>query len=469
MHLLLLYLLFPISAFASGASHEDPAASVILWVTLIYFFAIIGRYLARRLNQPGVMGELLMGVFLGNVCYAMSMPLFTVLREGSAVFNIMRDVLSGTSLSNAVSLTMPNPFYAQQMLSALTSINGVDYMKIAYVVDIFARYGVIFLLFKVGLESSIEELKHTGKASMKVAIIGVIVPIILGAGAAHLMMPDASFHSDLFVAATLCATSVGITASVLSEMKKLGTREAQTILGAAVIDDILGLIILAIVSSIVISGHIEMMSVLQIIMMTLVFFAGAILLGPWLLKKAVYFFRFLELWEAKLFISFIFVMTLSWLATKVQLATIIGAFAAGLILHDGLFKSRDIEHVSSVRISHLIGPIESILAPLFFMLIGIQVKIETFFHPAVILLAFGLIVAAILGKIVSGFGAEKGDDKWVIGLGMMPRGEVGIVFASIGKTLGVISDQLFSAIILMVIVTTLIAPPLIKARFAKLV
>ena len=149
----------------------------------------------------------------------------------------------------------------------------------------------------------------------------------------------------------------------------------------------------------------------------------------------------------------------------VGLASIIGAFAAGLILHDGYFS----DHPDNVRpefsIKTLASPLESILAPLFFVLIGIQVKLEAFFHWQVIALAFGLIVAAIIGKLVSGWGANRKDDRLLVGIGMMPRGEVGLVFASIGRTLGVISDELFSAIILMVIITTVIAPPLIKARF----
>jgi Kef-type K+ transport system membrane component KefB len=174
------------------------------------------------------------------------------------------------------------------------------------------------------------------------------------------------------------------------------------------------------------------------------------------------------LWEAKLFVSFIFVMALAWLASLVQLAAIIGAFAAGVILHDHYFKVTSPEDKEkNLSIHQLISPLESILAPMFFMVIGLQVKLETFFHAQVLLVASGLIIAAIIGKLVSGLGANKKSDRLIIGIGMLPRGEVGLVFASIGRTLGVISDDLFSAIVLMVIVTTFMAPPLLKARFAK--
>lgn len=463
-----LLVITPVLAYAGTAEHIDPIASVILVATSLFFFALMGRYLANRLNFPGVLGELLMGVLLGNLGYFFGLQLMVILREGSSIFDIMKNMLSGIPLAEAVSQVMPNKIYAQQVTQALSGPHGVDYLKVAYVVDIFSRYGVIFLLFMVGLESSLEELKRTGKESIVVALIGVIAPMILGFGVAYVLMPSASYQADLFVAATLSATSIGITARVLTDMKKLNTREAKTILGAAMIDDILGLIILAVVSSIVISGSVDAMVVIRIIFASVAFFLGVIFLGPIILRKAVNFFSFLELWEAKLFISFLFVMALAWLASLVQLAAIIGAFAAGVILHDNYFKNSAKEHNErNVSIHQLISPLESILAPLFFMVIGIQVKVESFFNWQVLFLASGLIVAAIIGKLISGLGGNRKDDRLLIGIGMLPRGEVGLVFASIGRTLGVISDQLFSAIVLMVIITTFIAPPLLKARYTK--
>ncbi len=452
---------------ADTESHSDPVAAVILSMTMIFFFAILGRFLARKVHQPGVLGELLMGVIIGNIGYFAGSQLMIILREGSAIYNIVRDMLGGVPLDLAVGSTVSNMHYAQQLTAALSSDNGTDLLKVAYVADIFSRYGVIFLLFAVGLETSVDELKHTGKESLMVAVLGIVAPIILGYLTALLIMPTFSFKSDVFIAATLCATSVGITARVLKEMKKLHTREAKTILGAAMIDDILGLVILAVVSSIVITGAVNMTATIRIIALAVLFFSAALIIGPWLLKKAVNVFSFLELWESKLVVSFMFMMTLAWLATAVQLASIIGAFAAGVILHDGYFPA-DKKHKDAVwSIKSLISPLESILAPLFFVLIGIQVKIESFFDLNVLLLASGLIVAAIIGKLVCGLGASKKSDRLLIGIGMIPRGEVGLVFASIGRTLGVLSDKLFSAIILMVMVTTLLAPVLLKACYKR--
>ena len=459
---------FPAIVFANTAQHHlDPVATVIFWVTLLFFFGVLGRYIAERLHQPGVLGELLMGVLVGNVCYFFGLQLAVILREGYAVFNIMRDLLTGLSLTQAVSDCIPNAHYADQVKIALTSSQGTDLIKVAYVVDIFSRYGAIFLLFMAGLESTVEELTHTGRESFKVAIIGVFAPIALGLLVTYVVMPNAPFKSALFVAATLSATSVGITARILKELKKLHTREARTILGAAVIDDILGLIILAIVSNVVISGVVNMGQVSQIIILAILFFVGTLLIGPWILRKTVTFFYFMEPWEAKLCLAFLFVMGLSWLATLVQLATIIGAFAAGIIIHDNFFEPQDRHHKRILTIKELVAPLEAILAPLFFMLIGIQVKIEAFADWHVLIVASGLIIAAILGKLLSGLGGNRKDDRLLIGIGMLPRGEVGLIFASIGRSLEVISDQLFSAIILMVIVTTLIAPLWFKKRYAS--
>lgn len=468
MNYCVLFLGFIPSVAFANVMHSgfEPVASVILWVTLIFLFGIIGRTIAERFHQAGVLGELLMGVLVGNICYYFGMPLAIILREGPSILNIMSNLLSGMPLIEAVNANIPNLNSAKEVALALSGASGINLIKVAYVVDIFSRYGIIFLLFMVGLESSVDELKHTGKESMKVAVIGVLVPIAFALMFMEIFVPDASFKVDLFVAATLSATSVGITARVLKELKKLRTREAQTILGAAMIDDILGLVILAIVSSIVISGIVNLWHVGQIILLSIAFFAGALWFGTWLLKKIIQCFQFLELWEAKLFISFIFVMLLAWLASTIQLATIIGAFAAGIIMHDDYFSTVK-NHKNSLSIRDLVAPLEFILAPLFFMLIGIQVKLEIFFNEKVLFLAIGLIIAAILGKIISGLGANRRDDRILVGIGMIPRGEVGLVFASIGRKFGVLTDEIFAAIILMVIVSTVIAPPWLKARYAK--
>ena len=294
----ILLLFFPNILFAQGLdSHMDPAASVIFWVTLIFLFGIFGRFVALRFSQPGVLGELLMGVIVGNICYFFGLQLAVILREGASVFNVIRDLLEGFPLAEAVTNSIPNPHYGKEVVSALSSKDGVNLIRVAYVIDIFSRYGVIFLLFMAGLESSIEDIKNAGRESLQVAIIGVVAPMIFGFIIIYLLMPESSLNADLFVAATLSATSVGITARVLKDLNKLKTRAARTILGAAMIDDILGLVILAIVSSLIIGGAVNPWVISQIILVVVIFLVSVLLFGPFVLKKTVGFFKFLDPWE----------------------------------------------------------------------------------------------------------------------------------------------------------------------------
>lgn len=464
----LLLTIFSSFAWAKAPiSHSDPASAIIFWGTILLAFGVLGRYIAKRWDQPGVLGELLMGVILGNVCYVYHVQLMVILRDSSAVFAVIQQMLQGVSIKHAVQHIIQDPEYAQHVLQAMSGENGQQWIAVTFAVDAFSRYGVIFLLFMVGLESSLHDLKKTGKESTLVAVIGVTAPILLGLVFMHWMLPDSPFSTNLFVAATLSATSVGITARVLQDMRKLNTREAKTILGAAMLDDILGLVILALVSGIVIIGALNPWLIGRIIFMAFIFFPLSLWLGPILLKRLVRCLRFLDPWEAKLLTSFIFIMSFSWLATLVNMSTIIGAFIAGIILHEGFFEAREREAQDPLSIRHLLAPFEAIFSPLFFVLIGIQVRLETFLDKQVLLFSIGLLTAAIIGKLLSGLGGNRKDRRLLIGIGMIPRGEVGLVFASVGKGLHIISDILFSAIIVMVVVTTFITPLWLRLQYAR--
>ena len=447
--------------------HGDPIAPVILGVTSILAFAVIGRVVARKLGQPTVLGELLMGILLGNVAWYVGVDLIAVLREGPRVFELVNETLSGASIDQ-VAVTIFGADKGPEFVRIITGPAGGQVMQVAQTVDVFSRYGVIFLLFMVGLETNLDEMASVGGESIRVALIGVILPVALGFGAEVLLRPDLSYDSSMFVAATLAATSVGITANVLKEMGRSRTKEGHIILGAAVCDDILGLILLAVVSGVVVSGSVDYTEVITVIVVSSLFLVSAALLGPAIVRFAAKIMLRLDIVEAKMFTSYLFVMVLAWMANLAGLATIIGAFAAGVVLHDSFFR----EHAGSedekvVSIRQLIMPLEVILVPIFFILMGIQVKLESFFSGPVLILAGGLLLAAVIGKIASGLGAKSPSNKLLIGVGMLPRGEVGLVFAAIGRTLGVIDDSVFSAIVLMVIITTLMSPPLLKLLIGR--
>ena len=221
------------------------------------------------------------------------------------------------------------------------------------------------------------------------------------------------------------------------------------------------------VSGIIVSGGVNVWDILLIIAMSMLFFVIAFVLGPKFLNIVIRAVRHLDLAEAKMFISFLFVMTLAWLANLIGLATIIGAFTAGVILHDGYFRHWGDASQHRLSIKDLISPLETILVPIFFILMGIQVKLETFLDLEVVVVAIVFILVAIVGKLLSGFGALRGCNPVAVGIGMLPRGEVGLIFAALGKSLGVLGDSLFSSIVIMVVVTTLITPPLLKLALAR--
>ncbi|MDH4314140.1 MAG: cation:proton antiporter [Gammaproteobacteria bacterium] len=446
--------------------HGDPIAPVILGVTGILFFAVIGRFLARRFGQPTVLGELFMGILLGNAAWYLEVDLITVLREGPRVFELVSASLSGISV-HEVATAIFGADKGNEIVRIISGPHGGEVMQVAQTVDVFSRYGVIFLLFVVGLETEISEMRRVGADSIRVAVLGVIVPFAFGFAAAGLLMPELSLNSMLFVAATLGATSVGITANVLVELGRNRSVEGHIILGAAICDDVLGLIILAVVSGIIVSGSVDLLHIGLVVFMSALFVSGAAVFGPKIVQFSAAIMGRLDIVEAKMFTSYLFVMVLAWIANLAGLATIVGAFAAGVVLSDSYFKEYEKSRKNFVSIRELIMPLEVVLVPIFFILMGIQVKLESFLSVPVLFVAGGLLIAAILGKLASGLGARRQVDRLVIGIGMIPRGEVGLVFAAIGRALDVIDDALFSAIVLMVMVTTLISPPLLKAAINR--
>jgi len=311
--------------------------------------------------------------------------------------------------------------------------------------------------------------------------VGVVAPFGLGygvswrmirelpAGLAPIVPPGFSLHYiHLFIGAVLCATSVGITARVLKDLGKMQRKESQIILGAAVIDDVLGLLILAVVAGVIAAAEsgqpLEVVAVVKLAVAALVLLGGSLALGVTVVPRIMSRLAKLRTSGVMLISALIFAFGLSYAAALIGLAPIVGAFAAGLILEEAHFRGfRD-----EITIEKLVHPIATMLVPIFFVLMGIGVRLETFTNMGVLGLAAGLTVAAILGKQVCGLGViDKGLDRVSIGVGMIPRGEVGLIFAGIGRELKVIDDGTFSAVVIMVMLTTLCTPPILKYTLAS--
>lgn len=447
-----------------GGGHADPFSFVLILLALIVIVAIVGRWLASRWNQPAVLGELLIGVLLGNIGYWLGSPFFFMVMHLGDAGNLFREVwTTGVSVSQAAGHVFTGAELAEgglghRLVAIMTGPESIELILMATGLWIFSSLGVILLLFMVGLESSVSEMLRVGVRASLVAVLGIILPFGLGFASSLWLLPELPTPAHLFLGATLCATSVGITARVFKDLRALSRPEAKVILGAAVIDDVLGLIILAVVVGIVSTGEVRVDEISRIAVLSIVFLGAVILFGERFAGLAGRAMGLLDRHNNKLLFPLALAFTLSWLANRIELATIVGAFAAGLILNEAQFE----EESTQATIEASIAPLERIFAPVFFVLMGMQVNLASFLQPDTIALAAAFTAVAIAGKLLCGLPAGGAVDRLAVGIGMVPRGEVGLIFASIGRGLDVVSDGVFSALVVMIMVTTLIAPPALK-------
>lgn len=435
------------SVFASGgeASAEKHAAHFGLTFLMFATLLIAGKIgnFVEKFGQPAVIGELFAGIVLAAGSY------FGIHFFGDIIGN--------------------------------------------NVIAFIAQFGALLLLFSIGLESNLAEMKKVGLRALLVALIGVVVPFGLGAFIlTPLFFEGASFNTQLFVGASLVATSVGITASVFRSLGIEKTRAAKTVIGAAVIDDVLGLLVLAIVSSLAAGEQLSASGVGILVVKAFGFLAGALILGGVLAKPLSKLFSKIHTGLGmKVTLAVGFALVFGYLAELFGLEPIIGAFAAGLMLdavHFDSFadsavikdlKSIDlkskadreavselIRHHRHASIEDLVNNIGYIFIPIFFVYAGLQIDFGSLLQPNLYVIAVIVSVVATLGKLVAGFAAQGSmREKMLVGFSMVPRGEVGLVFAATGSSLGVLNADEFSVIVLVIIITTFIAPFAIK-KFA---
>lgn len=382
--------------------HESGIFGLLANLLAILLSAKLFGELAERWGQPAVLGELLGGVVLG-------FGLFPFFRPDDPALALLAEI------------------------------------------------GVILLLFETGINSDLSELLKAGPVSSAVAGVGIALPFLLGYG----LMSALGYGGmqAVFIGAALTATSVGITARVLADMGRLGAPEAQIVLGAAVIDDILGIVILSAVQGIAASGSLSWAGVLRTTLLSAVFLAGALWLGPRISDRMLRVVHRMKVRGVLIVASLCFAFAMALLAHALGTAMIVGAFTAGIILAR-TDKREDIDTA--------LKPISDLFVPVFFVMVGAKVQLGAF-NPlvpgnrAMLGLAAALIVLAILGKLASGWAAwGKGLNRPAIGIGMIPRGEVGLIFAQIGLAAGIIAGPLYTAVVGMVVATTFIAPPLLK-------
>lgn len=439
-------LMSPLSALLAEAPEVDAEtgplvlAGVLLSLVVIYIASKLGGELSRLVDLPPVLGELVAGVIVG----ASALHLIVFPESGAVAAD-------------------------SQLMSLLQWLGGLSpeavtevFKSQSEVVSVLAELGVIILLFEIGLESDLRELQKVGYQAAIVAVVGVAAPFALGT--VGLM---ALFHVPtipaIFAGAALTATSIGITSKVLSEIGQLKSAEGQIIVGAAVIDDVLGIIVLAVVASLAKTGEVDVMNVVYLIASATGFLLGAIFLGKFFNTSFIAIADKLQTRGNLVIPALTFAFLMAFFANVIHLEAILGAFAAGLVL-DETDKRKELDLQ--------IMPIADILVPIFFVTVGAKADLGVL-NPAVpanregLVIALFLLAVAILGKVVTGwttFGQAK-LNKLAIGIGMVPRGEVGLVFAGIGSASGVLSKPLEAAIIIMVIATTFLAPPFLRIAF----
>ncbi len=402
---------------AAGQAH------VVRFFAVLGLMLLAGKYageLSERLGQPAVLGELIAGILLGT-----------------GALNVI-PTASGDALTPVVAL--------------------------------LAEVGVVVLLFEIGLKTDLKAMGRVGGAATSVAMVGVALPFVLG-----FLYWGSPFHSydhtladvtttAIFVGATLTATSVGITARVLADLRCMNTVEARLVLGAAVIDDVLGLVILGVVSGLAAGAAVSVWGVTRVLAVAVGFLVAAVAVGLALAPRVFGLVDRMRVRGVLLVSAFAFLLLLAALADRAGSALIIGAFAAGIIL-SGTHQVELIEE--------RMKPVADIFTPVFFLSIGATVDLQVWnpFDPGnrgTLAIGGALFLIAVIGKLASGWAVPwRRFNRSAVGIGMAPRGEVGLIFAQIGLTAGILSSRLFSAILLMVIGTTLVAPPLLKWSFAR--
>lgn len=429
------------SANSSTAESQLVLAGVLLSLVVIYLASKIGGEVCTRFGLPPVLGELIGGVVVG-----VSALNLLVLPEAGADnttswLTTLLQMIAGTS-------------------SDLTSIS----QTYSEVISVLSELGVIVLLFEIGLASNLQELIQVGPQAAVVAVVGVTLPFI-GGTLGLITLFGVPTVPAVFAGAALTATSVGITAKVLAEIQRLSSKEGQIIIGAAVLDDILGIIVLAVVAGLAKTGEIAVANIFYLVVVSAVFLIGAITLGRWLTPYFVALVNRLQTRGDLLISALIFALVLSYIATAIHLEAILGAFTAGLVLAE-TEKQRELEEQ--------VIPIADMLVPIFFVSIGARTDLGVL-NPLVpgnragLVIAAFLIMVAIVGKLATSltvFGQPQ-INRLAVGVGMIPRGEVGLVFAGVGAASGILSEPLEAAIVVMVILTTFLAPPLLRIVFQQ--
>ncbi|WP_157726364.1 cation:proton antiporter [Imhoffiella purpurea] len=435
-------------AIATATMPIHPFADIMLELALLLTMVLVARWLTIRFRQPGVLGELLVGVLVGNLGYWLGLPFFTFVMSYGAASPVFDQVWQGgVSVAQAAAQVfgpsgMAPGARGDEVLHLLSGDHALANVNTGLSLWLFSSLGIILLLFHVGLKTGVHQLRRVGAGAARVAVAGAVGTLAAALVLMWLLPVQISAAGRFFVASTLAATSIGVATRMLEDMGKADTPEGRTILGACVLNDLIGLVLLALAIELVVEGHLDLPAVIWLLVSSAAFLGAIVVFGDRLGRPLARQLNRIGPVELRFLAPLAFAFLLGWLCSSLGLSGTVGGFAAGLILSDASLRDKTKE---------MLVPLIAVFTPIFFLLIGMQVNLAIFLQWQTLALTAALLFAAIVGKLPAALVAGPGVDRVTVALGMLPRGEVALLFVGVGRSLGVIDDRLFAALVAVVI------------------
>jgi len=465
----LINLLFVTSASAAGLSEEtvndflasEPFSFILLEFGFIIALALLAHMFSRHFQMPRMLGELLIGIVIGNLLYWLDLsPVFYILMHLGDATEIFKSVwtsdlpIAETISGIYISDEQETVDFVTRMTAIFTSTQSPAFILLGVGLWLFSNFGIFFLLFKLGLETKPENIIKTAEPlAYLISVTGTLLPFILGLAASYWLLPDISTAQHIFIAAALCPTSAALTTHLFSKIERVDTREARLAIQAAYIDDIFNVFFLAIISNIVIAQILNPADILAFFFYSTLVSVLIIVSGKQIVKIIPKYYLLNET-QTLIVLPMIIVFFVSWLADLLSIGMISSAFMAGMIMNN-IQGNRDM-------IKNMIDSLEKIFAPIFFIFVGMQVNLELFSNANIVLLTLVLFTTAVAGKVLAGYLTQQKIHYLAVGLGLVPRGEAVLIFISTGKIIGIINDSIFSVIVMIVLFSYLITPWAIK-------
>lgn len=433
---------------------DSSLSGIVLVFTVLLFFALLGRLLARRLGLAVSTGELCLGLLVGNLGYLFNIDQVTILREGAKLFETLQYALYGETLKSAVTFTF-GVAQEEKILTIITGENGIDYLKLSQAADAFFQFGILFLIFELGLRHQITQLKATPLYIYGLLSFDLILAMLAASVLVFIILPNAGLLEILFVAIALASSNALLSVGIMRQHSALN-REAHSLLALTKVDNLILLILLMLLTSVMVDPLAEIPDILVKFVVAVIFMVVTWVAGHYGLSWLVKYLRWFDLLEVKFFVALILAMLFSVTAYLIGLSPLIGIFMAGIVLHDVYFHSWQAQPLHEFRV--MCAPLEIIVAPLLFFLIGFQVKMEVMLDPRALVLSILLLLAAIAIKVLGTYAIPRGHHRLIMAASLWPRGEVALVVVALGKALNVLDDTLFFALVMMIVVSNLVTP-----------